>query len=475
MDAPGIALPRWRTMIAAGLIALVLPLTPSRDVLAEVSRPLVIEVLQFLGLDAEDRGEAIGVDRLEVPWSRDCDGANLLVLLLALSVWVNRHEPYGRRFWLRLVAMVPAAITANLLRVLTLIGYRAVAYPAVESPQTHYFIGFIWLIPFLALITPRGPRPLVLSLMETSHAAAVVALLAPLAGSPNGTLVSLATVIALSVCRGIADFSGRRLALTLAWMAAGIAIAVWNVESLWLPWLLVCPLLVDEKKMLRFPGLICLTCTHPLMAMQVWSWGLAAAGLILAWFSRGEKSGKPPAVISDWERSTRFLYPVFFACLALPFLASSLLPAPDRIAWTPPVGVRSRELGHEGYEVRVSGQPAAIGLACYTAPGRDRHHTVKVCLKYRGIDLSPAKEDGTVMTEGRHWYREFFLQNGELLSAYSAYLGKTFRPGADPGVHLIFVAPCEGLTPGEFSAACEQVAEELHRLSAGSKPALAEN
>ena len=475
MAAPGTALPLWRTVIAAGLIALAIPLTQSRDLLAEVTRPLVIGVLQLAGISAEDGGEVISVGHLEVPWSRDCDGANLLLLLLALAVWVNRHEPMGRRYWLRLAAMFPAAIAANLLRVLTLIAYRAVAYPAVESPQTHYFIGFIWLIPFLALITPRDRRPLILSLMETSHAAAVVALLAPLSGSPNGTLVSLATVIALSACRGRDDLSGRRLALTLAWIVAGLGIALLNVESFWLPWLLTCPLLFDGKRMLRLPGLICLACTHPLIAMQAWSWGLAALGLALAWFFREGKITSLPAATSVWKKGARFLYPVFFAGLALPFLASSLLPATKRIAWTPPEGVRSRDLGHEGYEVQVPGQPAGIGLACYTAPGRDRHHTVKVCLKYRGIDLAPSKDDDTVMTEGRHWYREFFLQNDELLAGYSAYLKSTFRPRADPGVHLIFVAPCEGFTPAEFAAACARLAEDLHRLSTLEKPALVKN
>ncbi len=466
MTAPGTKLPLWRTGIAAGLIALAIPLTQSRDILAEVGRPLVIGVLKFVGVSAEDGGEVIRAGRIEVPWSRDCDGANLLLLLLALAVWVNRHEPMGRRYWLRLAAMFPAAIAANVLRVLTLIAYRTITYPAVESPQTHYFIGFVWLIPFLALITPRDRRPLILSLMETAHAAAVVALLAPLSGSPNGSLVSLAAIFALSTCRGQENPGKTGLLLSFGWLAAGLGIALLNVESFWLPWLLACPLLLDGKTVRRLPWILSLVCTHPLVAMQPWSWGLAAVALAAAWFLRSEKETVDAVPVPlVWKKGMTLLSPVFFACLAFPFLASSLLPAPTRSVWTPPEGVRSRELGHEGYEVQLPGQPGEIGLACYPGAGRDRHHTVKVCLKYRGVELVPSDDEGSVMTEGEHWYREFFLHEGRLLTGYSDYLKKTFRPRASPGVHLIFVAPREGIGAPEFAVVCTRLAEDLHRLS----------
>ena len=94
---------------------------------------------------------------------------------------------------------------------------------------------------------------------------------------------------------------------------------------------------------------------------------------------------------------------------------------------------------------------------------------MKVCLKYRGVELVPSEEDKTVLTEGQHWYREFFLQEDELLDGYSAYLKKTFRPRADPGVHLIFVAPREDLDAGEFADICTGLAEQLHRLTIPSR------
>jgi len=475
MTAATHPMPIRRTVIAAVLLALAIPLMQSRDPLAMVSRPLVVGVLGLLGLDAVDGGEHIRVGHLEVPWSGDCNGGNLLILLLALAVWVTRQEPIGWRYGMRLAAMLPAAIVANLLRVLTLIGYRAIAFPSVESPQTHYFIGFVWLIPFLALITPRDGRPLSRSLLETSHAAAVLALLAPVSGTPNGTLISLAAIVILSTSRAVEDPGGRRLFFAGGWALSGVAIALLHVESFWLPWLLLCPLLDAGGRIPRAAWLIGLACTHPLVAIHAWSWGLAAIGVFFAWRSRSlpvewvAAAGNP-----GWKRFTIFAQPAWIACLAMPFLASSFAGAPQRNPWTPPTDVLSRTLGLEGYEVRLPGQSGNIGLACYPAPGSDRHHTVKVCLKYRGVDLVPSEERESVMTEGKHWYREFFLHEDALLRSYSAYVRKTFRPRADPGVHLIFVAPRGEIGAAEFDAACVSLAEDLYRRSRARDLALAE-
>jgi hypothetical protein len=67
-----------------------------------------------------------------------------------------------------------------------------------------------------------------------------------------------------------------------------------------------------------------------------------------------------------------------------------------------------------------------------------------------------------VFTEGRHWFREFFLQEGKLLPDHSSYVKSTFRPWSDPGLHLIFVTLCEEQSPSEFSAECERLARQFH-------------
>lgn len=449
-----------RTILAALFIAATVHFTQSRDLLVDFTRPVVMTTLRWIGIAALDRGEVMAVGRLHVPWTRDCAGINLLLVLIALAVWVNRHEPRARVFWLRVAAMVPAALVANVLRVLTLIAYRQLAYPGVESPQTHYFIGFIWLAPFVALITPRDERPLSARLMETLHAAAVIALLAPMSGTPNATLVSLAAVFSLAGSRTQLDLTRGRRWLTFGWMAAGLAIALVSVESFWLPWLLLCPLLGN----LTPDRLLIASCTHTLVAMQPWSWGLALLGLALqrrnatATSSDPAKDHTPPVFTS---RQIRHAALAFFACLPMPFLASTLLSLGQQ-SWQPPATVESRPMPPNGFEIRLPSQPHDIGLACYTAATRDRHHTVRVCLKYRGIEVEPVPGCPAVFTEGKHWFREFFLQDGHLITDYAGYVKSTFRPWSAPGVHLIFVCLRDKQPPADFSATSERLARQFH-------------
>ncbi len=457
--------PALRTTLAAGIIAVAVHLTHSRDLLVDYTRPVVMAALRLLGIDALDRGETMAVGHLHVPWTRDCAGINLLLILLALAVWVNRQEQNHGRFFLRVLSMIPAALVANVLRVLTLIAYRTLAYPGVESPQTHYFIGFIWLVPFVAFITPRDHRPKSSSIIETLHAAAVVSLLAPMSGTPNADLITLAAVICLAQCR-VVEASRSMISL---WLACGIGIAIVSMESSWLPWLLLCPMLVDFRRFSLFHG-IAVICTHSLIAMQPWAWWFAGAGaIVVACLSRGENAFSPLAKISQQNKVDQraSVLPLgkqgmFFIALVLPFIASTLLSL-GRQAWTPPAFIESRPIHSSGYEIRLPGQPAHIGLACYVAASRDRHHTVKVCLKYRGIEVESIHECPLVLTEGRHWFREFFFQDGQLLPDYASYVKSTFRPWSDPGVHLIFVCLSEKQTPAEFSAACEQLAQNFHQ------------
>lgn len=490
-----------RTAFAAAVVAGAVHLAQSRDVVVDFTRPLVLGTLHWLGIAAADGGEELRVGRLLVPWTRDCAGINLLFILLALAVWVNRKETRAWRFWLCLAGMMPAAAVANVLRVLTLLGYRTLAYPGVESPQTHYFIGFIWLVPFVTLIMPRDARRLGSRLMETLHAAAVVALLAPLAGTPNALLLTLAAVAGLAQCRVAETLTRAGAGLLAAWVAAGACIALVGMESFWLPWLLLCPLMVRRKWAISVPGLACVACTQSVLVMQPWSWAVAAAGLAWAWYFEEKAAGgegaqaeekalgeenrsytahttydrrsaraaggaeapaeaAAPAPLLNWGRWGWVAQGAFFACLTLPFLASTVL-ALGRVSWEPPAGVVSRCLSPHCYEVRLRGQPEEIGLACYSSASRDRHHTLAVCLKYRGVELQEVADCPQVMTDGKNWFREFFMQEGQMLGSYAAYVRSTFYPWRDPGVHLIFVCPCKARSAADFNAACEGLAREF--------------
>ena len=462
-----------RTLIAAAVIAIAVNLAQSRDALHDFTRPLVVATLHLLGMDATDKGQVIAVGHLEVPWTRDCAGINLLLILLALAVWVNRQEKIGTRFWLRVAAMVPAALAANILRVLTVIAYRKVFYPAIESPQTHYFMGFLWMVPFVTMITPRGQRTISQALLETFHAAAVVALLAPLSGTPNGGLISIAAVIALAHCRYGHDFPKLRLGLTSLWALAGAAIAFVNLESFWLPWLLLCPIVSDLRWLKTPAGVLVMVCTHSMFAMQSWApavGGLGIAYAVWIWLRHEEETSAeaPAGPALRWTASLPGYACIL--CFALPFTASTLLSIGLK-TWSPPATMTFRPIKSQGYEIRLPGQAENIGLACYGPTGRDRHHTVQVCLKYRGLDVVPSGENPDIFTDGQHWLREFFVHDGQLLPDYTAYLRQTFRPWADPGVHLIFVAPMDKVTSADFAANCRDLAKTFHTLSTAPAPA----
>ena len=468
-----------RTSFAAVVVAAAMQLAQSRDVFMDYTRPMVLQTLRWFGNEAVDCGEELRVGNLQVPWTRDCAGVNLLLILLALAVWVNRKETRAWRFWLCLAGMVPAAAVANVLRVLTLLAYRTLAYPGVESPQTHYFIGFIWLVPCITLITPRDHRQLAAGLMETLHAAAVVALLAPLAGTPNATLLTLAAVIGLAQCRMREDRTRVRSWCMAAWVTAGTGIALVGMESFWLPWLLLCPLLVQARWVCSVPGLACLACTHSVLVFQPWSWAVAAVGLAWAYFTGtglerpAAADGAPAAPARSWPVAWAGIA-AFCTCLTLPFLASTLL-AIGQQSWEPPAGMVSRSVSANCFEIRLRGQPEHLGLVCYSAASRDRHHTLTVCLKYRGIELTSVAESPLVLTDDTHWYREFFLQGGHLLPDYPAYVRSTFIPWSEPGVHLIFVAKKESQHPIVFSTTCEVLAQQFYEecQSGAARPQLA--
>ena len=396
-----------------------------------------------------------------MPWTRDCAGVNLLLVLLALGVWMNRMEPLGTRFWLRLAALVPAALVANVARVLTLVAYRQAMFPAVENPQMHYFMGLVWLVPFVTLLAPRHGRPRLHLAMEGLHAAAVVALLTPMSAMPNGGLVTTATVLALIHCRVRQDKVRLRVWLMPLWLLVGLGVGICGVESCWLPWLLICPLLLDSSWFMH-PGAWCVVAsTNTLLLLLPGASWVSIAGLsIMAWNWWNMQS--LPVLAAPLAGPGRA---VAFACLlsfALPFTASTLL-APTREKIAPPIALIVTQLGGDGWEIRLPGQLEKIAAVWYGPTSSDRHHTVKVCMQYRGAELENVAETPQVLTDGSQWIREFFLQSGKLHRDYTSYLRATFRPFASPGAHILFVTPCSSMSSAAFNQESEHLADELER------------
>ncbi len=454
---------RFRWLLPVAVVVLLARFSVAKDGFAYFSRPVVIGLINLFGGNAVDHGDTITVGRLEVPWSADCAGLNLLILLLAVAVWMNRHEPMGRRYWLRILLMVPAAAVSNVLRVFMILLYREVLYPAVESPQLHYFFGLVLLVPFSLLAMPKSTRSLSSRIFELLHVAAVIALLAPNAIGAEGAALTIAVVLGLSNCRLPESFSRARLACFGLWLVSAAGIAFAGMESFWLPWLLLCPFVCDPRWVFSLPGALVTLASHRLLfLLPGGEWAVWAMIGYAMWrkFSEDQPTPPPAASMTPWSRSGKAAALVAASLFLLPFLSSTLL-AGKKEVWTPPATATVQTVPG-GLLVALPGQTDEIGLLWYDSQGSERHHKLAICLKYRGIELTPTADVPEVFTDGTHWMKEYYLQGGKLLQSHRDYVISTLGPGSSAGVHLILVSKSSSMSAADFSTRSGQLSQQLY-------------
>jgi exosortase/archaeosortase family protein len=387
-------------------------------------------------------------------------------MLWAVTLWANRTEPLSGRYWLRLALAAPAALVANIARIFTLLAYRYAFFPTVETPQLHYFIGFLWIMPCLPVFVPRAGREPGRYLLETLFLVVALSLLSPFVPAPGGYLVTLATLLLLAQSRYAPLAAKGRLAATIWILAAGF-IAAASMESLWLPWLILCPWFGGLGLRRAPTRLVLVLGTIPLVAMHPAArWFVAGAAVFEIWklFQSGSADGGPtgvPAPSCRWL--TLFSRAGLALLLVFPFIASSaagLL----RSSLRPPLGAMARAIAVNTYEVRLVGQPQDLQLIWYGPSGDGRHHTLRVCMRYRGIHLKPVGVELSVMTDGKVWMREFFLHQNQLLPDYRTYLRRTFWPWSPAGVHVISSASSNRMSAKTFAQQSEYLAKELQKL-----------
>ncbi|GAA5115542.1 exosortase/archaeosortase family protein [Luteolibacter yonseiensis] len=460
---------KFRWILPILVVVLLSRFSVAKDGFSQLSRPVVLWLIDLFGGQATDHGDTITVGRLDVPWSGDCAGLNLLVLLLAVAVWMNRREPMGKRYWVRIFMMIPAAAIANVLRIFMIIGYREVFYPAIESPQLHYFFGLALLVPFALLAMPKSTRSFSSRVFELLHVAAVIALLAPHADGSQGAALTIAVILGLSNCHMPERLSPARLASFALWVVAAGAIAFAGMESFWLPWVLVCPLVCDPKWLFSPVGALVTLSSHRMVYLipgAEWvEWVVWAILGYAVWtkFGTHENDTTAHPSTNSWNRPEKAMMFATAVLFLLPFLSSTIL-AGKKENWVPPTSASLSEVPG-GQMVTLPGQNDKIGLLWYDSVGTERHHKLEICLKYRGVELTRSKDVADVFDDGKnHWMKEYYLQNGKLIQSHQEYVISTLGPGTSAGVHLILITDQSSMSAKEFSEEAGKISSRLYEM-----------
>jgi len=449
------------TLFILGIIFLLLHLASITDVLSIISKPMVVFVVKLVGINAVDQGNFLLLGKLMLPWTEDCSGINSLVMLLGISLWVNRQNIISWPSLLRLMLCMPAALLANLLRVLTFAFYRYTLYPSWESQELHYFIGFMWLLPFLVLFVPDFRHKNRNEWLEIFYMAVLLAMIAPTVFSPGGSLVTICSLFYLAHNRMEAADLPQKKILYVFWVISAFLIAWSRMESLWIPWLLLCPRFVASQILLSWKGIIILLGTISLLALHT-TWQIIVMVTILIYGYGIIKSER----VNYNSFSTTVKIPEFLALIILllsPFLLQDLIGIRYKIE-RPPPGVMKQQLSFNSYKIRVAGQPSDISMYWYGAFNEGRHHSLPACMRFKGIILKEVENIDNIYFGNQKWMQEFFIHDKILKSSYSEYLLSSFSPFAKPGVHIIFEAPSKTMSPAYFAQESKRIAAHLYKI-----------
>lgn len=446
-------------------------LQPFTDLFSGVLKPIVLGILSLFQFETADLGSSIQVGELLIGWSRDCTGINQFLLLLAMVIWMRRRNLWLRSTLYACLLTIPAALLANIARVLTLIAYRICFYPEVESPELHYFIGFFWILPLVCLFLPPQERRQLRRWIEFAHAMAVLALLAPLLSASEGLAMGVATALLLSKSQVPGVWTRQRMGLIAIWILLGFGIASVRMESFWLPWLLICPL-TAKREWLRQPrAMLLLLSSHTLFDLLpggewiIW----AVAGWTL-WvdFIKGspprtasaDHPARPQISANRWW--VRISLGFSLLMLIAPFTAALFIPVHLTLP-EPPKNARLQIVPGQGFEIRLPEADPAIGIFWYPPKNYDRHHSLNICMKYGGVTLKRAAENPKIWQSADLYYREFFLLKDQLIESHTDYVLATLGAWASPGIHLVIAVRQSDMDLASFETASQQIADRLQR------------
>jgi exosortase/archaeosortase family protein len=453
---------RWR-FVAALMVAMGLALWPEPGAwLGAGVLHLAVMLLAMFGAPIQFTEHTLVVSTLRVPWSDECAGVAYFAILPLVACWSSWSAGGNSGLWRILGMPLVVACVINLLRVASIVLCRWWLLPEVESQQLHFFLGFVWLLPALWLLLPADiVRQTWLRALNLS---AILAMLTPQLQAPGGALIAVVTALVLCL-RLLTPIGNQRSAQgwtahTLWFLAAGWIILS-RMESLWLPWLLMWPELSPHRPRLLL--WLLLPATLPLAAMHgLWSWLVFGPACLLAGRTLARRlSIKMPSnesVPRPWQAQA-----LWTCVLLLPFVILNLGAHKEHPLDLPPSIIRSERIAEGRHVLHLSQQPNNMRVDWISPQQGGRHHTLRVCMAYRGEHLRCTEEAPMVFTDGHVWRSEFFLMKGHLLKTYRDYLLHSFLPGSGAGVHLIFSVNVGTMPVRDFESKARILAYQVHQ------------
>jgi exosortase/archaeosortase family protein len=416
------------------------------------TQELLTFALEIVGVAVSPGDDGFKIGNIWVPWSPGCSGYNGLILCVILTLWLSRHDKINQTLVLRLLGTIPAALAANILRIGCILGYRYLAYPSDETPEIHFLIGFLTLLPaayLLNLTTIRKLSPY--HQMEIGYFAIIFSLLIPITWEPGGWQVTLTVFSLLALYHGVRKMP--HMGLVTLWISFGCLIGLAKMESLWLPWSILCPLFVRCETWIRRPtAWLLLLSTMTMLVMQPYWYVLLGLALVFEW-------SQPHGTLLPQDESglhVSWKTSLTASGLLFPFLMP-IIPMKQNTRESIPPNAIVHTLKTDQCLIRFVGQNEQLSIFWYEANNEGRHHAAATCMQFSGSEFERIKEN--LIATDSMWVYEQFIVNGKRLNSYREYLIHTWQPWKPSGAHLIFTGTRSSMDQEAFEIAVNQALE----------------
>ena len=393
-------------------------------------------------------------------------------MFAGVAIWTE-FPNRTRQFAIRIMFALVCAIAANVFRVVGIAAFRQAFYPAWEGQPLHVLFGYLSMLPFLSLLTWRTDLRQRCQWGEVAYVASVLALLSTVVEEPGGVIACLCTLASL-IPLAIPQHRQTQTSIrgTLLWLLAAVPISLAAAESLWLPWLLVCPLFSDGRPIWRPDKLLTLTGTIPLIALHpVGGVVVLLASLVrivtslqITRFTPQHNATEADDHHPTVDQEDRWwLNAIVMPALLLPF-AFPVIMGVNFVREAPPRRIMAKPTGSDGYRIRIPGQPRDMAIFWYGKNRQGRHHSARTCLRFRGVITERAQPQSDTLIGNRMWIREYFILEDKLISSYSSYVLQCFPPFTPQGIHVVIQSPVDSVDYQYFVRESDRLMQQIHSI-----------